>query len=82
VAHRKKSAAALTNFGRRSGAPHFFWRRRRKYVSGWRGGGIRRLTGLTRERLYIASWIQIFDFKLSCAVFKRSFLQQTIWLYA
>ena len=40
-----KKSAAVANFGWRSGAPHFFRRRRRKYVSGWRGGGIRRLTG-------------------------------------
>jgi hypothetical protein len=40
----KHSAAALANFGWRGGAPQFF--RRHEYVSGWRGGGIRRLTGL------------------------------------
>ena len=41
---KNSPAAALVNFGWRSSAPHFF--RRREHVSGWRGGGIRRLTGL------------------------------------
>jgi hypothetical protein len=43
---KNSAAAALANFGWRGGAPQFFRRRRREYVSGWRGGGIRRLTGL------------------------------------
>jgi len=38
---------ALSNFGWRRGAPHFF--RRREYVSGWRGGGIQRLTGMPSQ---------------------------------
>ena len=46
-AEKNSAAAALVNFGCCGGAPYFFRRRRRReHVSGWRGGGIRRLTGL------------------------------------
>jgi len=51
-------AAALVKFGGYggnmliSGAPHVFRRRQQEHVSGWRGGGIRRLRGLAFFLLY------------------------------
>jgi len=43
-AHRKKIDLQISVGA--SAARRIFRRRRREYVSGWRGGGIRRLTGL------------------------------------
>jgi hypothetical protein len=58
-AEKNSAAAALVNFGGCGGAPYFFRRRRREHVSGWRGGGIRRLTGLRTKNITAVSVVTI-----------------------